>query len=441
MNKLAIFGGPKAVTQESGDLFTWPIITQEDEEAVLEVLRRGAMSGTDVTKKFEEEFAQWQGTKYALGFNNGTSSLHGALFGCGVGIGDEVICPSITYWASILQVFSLGGTVVFGEVDPNSLCLDPNDLEKKITPRTKAIMVVHYLGHPADMDPIMEIANRHGIKVIEDVSHAQGSLYKGRKVGTIGHVGAMSLMTGKAFAIGEAGMLVTDDREIYERAIALGHYERFGAEIQTESLRPYLGLPLGGYKYRMHQLSSAVGRVQLKYYDQRTEEIRQAVDYFWELLDGVPGLRPHRPQEPNSHMGGYYYPHGLYLPEELGGLSVTRFAEAVRREGVADCYPGCNRPLHLHPVFNTCDIYGAGKPTRIANSPVDIRQKPGSLPTCEGIGNRVYGIPWFKHYRPKQIEEYANAFRKVAENYQELLAEDPGDPQDLGGWHFFKHTK
>ncbi len=441
MSKFAIFGGPKAVTREPGDLFTWPIITREDEDAVLEVLRRGAMSGTDVTLKFEGEFAAWQGTKYALGFNNGTSSIHGALFGCGVGIGDEVICPSITYWASILQVFSLGGTVVFGEVDPVSLCLDPKDLEKRITPRTKAIMVVHYLGHPADMDPIMEIANRHGIAVIEDVSHAQGSLYKGRKVGTIGHVGAMSLMTGKAFAIGEAGMLVTDDQEIYERAIALGHYERFGDEIQTKSLRPYLGLPLGGYKYRMHQLSSAVGRVQLKYYDLRTQEIRRSVDYFWELLEGVPGVRPHRPTDPNSHMGGYYYPHGLYIPEELGGLSVTRFAEAVRAEGALDCHPGCNRPLHLHPVFNTCDVYGAGKPTRIANSPVDLRQEPGSLPTSEGIGNRVYGIPWFKQYRPEKIQEYAQAFRKVAENYKELLAEDPGDPADLGGWHFFKHSE
>lgn len=441
MNELAIFGSPKAITTETGDLFTWPIITQEDEEAVLGVLRRHAMSDTDVTEKFEEEFSSWQGTKYALGFNNGTSAIHAAMFGCGVGMGDEIICPSITFWASALQVFSLGATVIFAEADPVSLCLDPKDLEKRITPRTKAIIVVHYLGHPADMDSIMEIANRYGIKVIEDVSHAQGSLYKGRKVGTIGHVGATSLMTGKAFAVGEAGMLVTDDREIYERAIALGHYERFRENIQTQSLRPFLGLPLGGYKYRMHQLSSAVGRVQLKYYDQRTEEIRRAMDYFWELLEGVPGLRPHRPVEQNSHMGGYYSPRGLYLPEELGGLSVTRFTEAVRSEGVVDCYPGCNRPLHLHPVFNTCDVHGAGKPTRIANSPVDIRQKPGSLPISEVVGSRVYCIPWFKHYRPEMIEEYALAFRKVAENYEELLAEDTGNPAELGGWCFFKHTK
>jgi perosamine synthetase len=193
--KLAIFGGSKAVVSDPGDIFKWPIITKEDEDAVLEVLRRGAMSGTDVSRKFEEEFAVWQGTKYALGFNNGTSAIQAAMFACKVGVGDEIICPSVTYWASAAQVFSLGGTVVFADIDRDTLCINPKDIEHRISDRTKAIVVVHYLGHPADMDPIMEIANRHHIKVIEDVSHAQGGLYKGRKLGTIGHVGAMSLMS------------------------------------------------------------------------------------------------------------------------------------------------------------------------------------------------------------------------------------------------------
>lgn len=440
-SSLAIFGGPKAITKDPGDIFKWPIITKEDEEAVLDVLRRGAMSGIDVTMKFEEEFAKWQGTKYALGFSTGTSSLQAAMFGCKVGVGDEIICPSVTYWASAAPAFSLGATVVFAEVDPNTLCIDPNDIEHRITERTKAIVVVHYLGHPADMDPIMDIARRHGIKVIEDVSHAQGGLYKGRKLGTIGDVGAMSLMSGKSFAIGEAGMLVTDDREIYERAIAWGHYERFNAkDIQTEYLKPFAELPMGGYKYRMHQLSSAVGRVQLKYYDARCAEIRKAMNYFWDLLEGVPGLRAHRVDEKTgSNMAGWYAPHGLYRPEELGGLSVTRFAEAVRAEGCPYCVPGCNSALHLHPLFNTCDVYGDGKPTRIAHSNRDVRQPAGSLPISEQIGTRVYGIPWFKHYRPEIIEEYANAYRKVAENYEELLEGDPGNPPNLGAWHFVSH--
>lgn len=441
-SKLAIFGGDKAIKSDPGDMFKWPIITSEDEEAVLEVLRRGAMSNTDVTKQFEKEFAEWQGTKYTLGFCNGTSALQAAMYGCKIGVGDELICPSVTYWASAIQVFSLGGTVVFADIDPNSLCIDPKDIEKRITDRTKAIMVVHYLGHPADMDPIMEIARKHNLKVIEDVSHAQGGLYKGRKLGTFGDVAAMSLMSGKSFATGEAGILVTNDTEIYERAIALGHYDRYKeSTIETDYLKPYAGLPLGGYKFRMHQLSSAVARVQLKYYDARAEEIRKAMNYFWDLLEGVPGLRAHRPpKDSGSNMAGWYAARGIYNPEELGGLSVSRFTEAVRAEGFEGCYPGCNMPLHTHPLFKTCDVYGHGKPTRIANSTNDVRKLDVDLPVSESFGFRSYVIPWFKHFRPAIIEEYANAFRKAAENYKELLQGDKGNPPSLGGWStFFKH--
>lgn len=439
-SQLAILGGPKAVTLDQGDMFTWPIITQEDEDAALDVLRRGAMSGTDITMAFEKEFAAWQGLQYALGTCNGTAALLEAMFGCKVGVGDEIICPSITYWASAAPCYSLGATVVFAEVDPVSLCLDPNDIEHRITDRTKAIVVVHYLGHPADMDPIMAVARKHNVKVIEDVSHAQGGLYKGRKLGTFGDVAAMSLMAGKSLAIGEAGILATNDREIYERALAFGLYERFESGIQTEDLKPYIGLPLGGVKHRMHQISSAVGRVQLKYYDKRCEEIRKAMNYFWDLLEGVPGLRAHRPaKDSGSNMAGWYAAHGHFVPEEVGGLSVTRFAQAVAAEG-SPCSPGCNAALHLHPLFGTCDVYGHGKPTRIANSTRDLRQDRGSLPVSESVNSRVYGIPWFKHYRPEIIQQHAAAYRKVAENCQELLKDDPGNAENLGGWHFFKHT-
>jgi len=435
---LALFGGAKAVQSEPGDLFTWPIVTSEDEEAVLDVIRRRAMSGTDVTVEFEKEFARWQGTRHALAFSSGTASIQTALFACKVGVGTEIIAPSFTFWASCLQVFSLGGTVVFAEVEPDTLCLDPADIEHRVTDRTRAILVVHYLGHPADMDPILKIAETHGLKVIEDVSHAHGALYKGRKVGTLGHVGAMSIMSGKALAVGEAGMLVTDDREIYDRSLAWGHYERYAPEnVETESLQAFAGLPLGGYKYRMHQCSSAMGRVQLRHYDERCAEIQRAMNRFWDLLEGVPGIRPHRPpRDSGTTMGGWYEPHGLYRPEELGGLSVTRFCEAVAAEG-ARCYPGANACLHLHPLFNECDVYGHGKPTRIAHAARDLRQPRGSLPVSESLNARTYGVPWFKKDRPALIAEHAQAFRKVAENYEALLPDDPGDPRSLGGWSFF----
>jgi len=420
---LALHGGPKAVTIDPGDIFTWPIVTSEDEDAVLDVLRRGAMSGTDVTKQFEAEFADWIGTEFALGYPNGTESLRAAVWACGVRAGDEIICPSITYWASATPALGLGAAVNFADINPNTLCIDPDDVEHRICHRTKAIVVVHYAGHPCDMDRIMAIARRHGVRVIEDVSHAQGSLYKGRMCGTIGDVGAMSLMAGKSLAIGEAGMLVTDDRDIYERCIAYGHYERTGArshynspdqQVTDPSLRQFAGVPIGGFKHRMHQLSSAMGRVQLRYYPGRIAEIQRAMNRFWDLLEGVPGIRAHRPEPGSgSTMGGWYHARGLYRAEELGGLTSGAFCEAMRAEGVTMCVPGANAPLHTHNVFHYADLFGLGKPTMVAFAERDVRQGLGTLPVSEAVAETVIGVPWFKHDRPEVIEQYAAAFRRV----------------------------
>ena len=422
--ELAILGGPKAVAVDPGDLFRWPIITAEDEEAVLAVLRRGGMSGTDVTKEFEKDFAAWTGVEHALGYPSGTEALRAAMWACGVGAGDEIICPSITYWASAAPAQALGAAVHFADIGPESLCLDPADVEHRIGKRTKAIVVVHYAGYPADMDPIMAIAKRHGVPVIEDVSHAQGSLYKGRMCGTIGDIGAMSLMAGKSLAIGEAGIMVTNRRDLYERCVAYGHYERTGApsnynppdqQITDASLKPFSGIPIGGFKHRMHQLSSAVGRVQLRHYPERIQAIQAAMNRFWDLLEGTPGIRAHRPPAGSgSTMGGWYFARGLYRAEELGGLPCARFAEAVRAEGVANATPGANYPLHTHNVFHYADLFGTGRPTAVTWTERDVRQGPGTLPVAERSREIIIGVPWFKQDRPEVIAAYAAAYRKVA---------------------------
>ncbi len=430
MSELAVFGGPKAITRDTGDVFAWPIVTKEDEDAVLEVLRRGAMSGSDVTRQFEREFADWMGCDYAIGYCNGTASLLGAMWACGLGAGDELICPSMTYWASCTAALTLGAAVNFADIACDSLCIDPHDIEHRIGPRTKAIVVVHYAGHPCDMDPIMAIARRHGVKVIEDVSHAHGSLYKGRKVGTFGDVAAMSMMAGKSFAIGEAGMLVTNDKTILERCIAYGFYERTGVssryndsdvQVSDPDLLAYAGVPLGGAKHRLNQTCAAMGRVQLKYYDQRAAEIQRGMNRFWDLLEGVPGIRAHRPaKDSGSTMGGWYTARGLYRAEELGGLSCAKFCDAVSAEGV-NCVPGANACLHLHPMFHTADIFRMGQATMVAFGQRDVRQGPGTLPVAESITNIAFTVPWFKHDYPEIIEEYANAYRKVVEHADELL--------------------
>ena len=195
MSKLAIFGGEKSVKSDVGDMFKWPIVNEQMEQAIVKVLRDGAMSGVDITKQFEKKYAEWNGVNYALGFNTGTASIQTAMFAVGVGVGDEVIAPAVTYWATCLQAYSLGASIRFADIDPVTLCIDPADIERKINERTRAILVVHYLGHPADMDAIMAIAKKHNVKVVEDVSHAHGSLYKGQMTGSFGDAAGVSLMT------------------------------------------------------------------------------------------------------------------------------------------------------------------------------------------------------------------------------------------------------
>ena len=424
MSKLAILGGEKVATSSIAANIKWPIVNRAMEEGVLEVLRDGNMSGTNITKKFEAEFAKWQGSKYALAHSSGTASLQAAFFGVGLGHGDEIICPSITYWASVLPAMSLGATVVYADIDPVTLCLDPADFEKRITPRTKAVVVVHYCAYPAPMDEIMAIARKHNIKVIEDVSHAQGALYKGKMVGTIGDVGAMSLMSGKSFAIGEGGILVTDNQEIYERAILWGHYER-GGDITLPGLAEYKGLPCGGYKYRMHQLSSVVGLEQLKKYDSECAVIDKAMKYFWDGLKDLP-LDSHQPADANSTKGGWYACKGIYNAEAFDGLSLKYFIDAVAAEGGQYFAAGCNAALHTHGLFHTMDVYGDGKPTNTANNPdAGAINKEGDFPVAENICNSAFSIPWFKHFDRLLIDEQIAAVRKVCENYKDLLASDP----------------
>ncbi|MBO4262269.1 MAG: aminotransferase class V-fold PLP-dependent enzyme, partial [Clostridia bacterium] len=335
MEKLALLGGEPLIKEGAPeDLFKWPIITKEDEDAVMDVVRNNKFSGRDITEKFQEEFAAWQGTKYALGFTNGTMALSAAMFAIGLGAGDEIICPTKTYWGSVSQAMQFGASAVFCNIN-DKLSMDPDDLERCITPKTKAIMVVHYYGYPADMDRIMEIANKHNIIVMEDVSHAQGGMYKGKKLGTFGAIAAMSMMSWKTFAAGEMGMLVTNERKYYERAIAYGHYERFNGEYikECDDLKDYYYIALGGVKGRVNQVSAALGRGQLKYFDERCKEIRHAMNYFFDLLEGLPGIKPIRVDEKTgSHMGGFYNPTLSYYPDELGGLSSRRFADAVRAE-------------------------------------------------------------------------------------------------------------
>ena len=436
MSVLAINGGKADFTPSDWSSNTnlsikWPIYTKEDEEAIVDVLYKRQMSGSDITKKFEKAYAEYVNAKHVLGYCSGTAAMSATMWACGVGAGDEVIAPSLTYWATCAAAISLGATVNFADIDPVTLCLDPKDLEHRIGPRTKAIIVVHYLGHPADMDEIMAIARKHNVKVIEDASHSHGCLYKGVMTGTIGDIAGQSMMTGKSFALGEAGVIITNDQYLYERCISYGHYERTGVAnnfnssecfITDPELKHFAGVPMGGRKDRMNQWCSALGLVQLKYFPERVEKIDEAMQYLADEMDKLPGLKVHRPAKDSGTTKGAWYSTGChYNPEELDNLPLDKFIKAMTAENLP-VGPLCNFPLHLHPVFTEADLFNMGKPTALAFGQRDVRQGKGALPVSENAINRVFRFPRFVSMDYKaNIDSFVATIKKVIDNRGELL--------------------
>ena len=241
MNKLALLGGSPAVTIHKD--FRWPIISEAEIQAVADLLRSGAISDAgygDATRRLEEDWAAYLGAEFALARVDGTAALHSALFAAGVSAGDEVIVQSYNWIATVGTILAANAVPVFADIDPLTLTLDPADVRRRITPRTRAIMVVHLWGHPAAMDELNALAREHNLVVIEDASHAHGGIYRGRKVGTLGDIGVFSLQASKALPAGEGGLLVTHRREYFERALLLAQSPgRLNLHLQLEEHRRF----------------------------------------------------------------------------------------------------------------------------------------------------------------------------------------------------------
>jgi dTDP-4-amino-4,6-dideoxygalactose transaminase len=252
------------------------------------MFRYGAEDDPSFKKKcvtFEIEFAQKMGAAYCVGVSSGTGALLACLAALGIGAGDEVIVPGYTFIASISSIMLANAVPVLAEVD-ESLTLDPRDIEKRITSRTKAIMPVHMLGNPCDMDPIMAIAKKHGLYVIEDCCQACGAIYKGKRVGTIGDIGAFSLNIFKTITAGDGGAVITDSPELYERAFGYhdqGHKPmRTGVEVGNRSLV--------GMNMRMNELTGAVALAQLRKLDLIIELLKDKKAKLKARLANIPGV-------------------------------------------------------------------------------------------------------------------------------------------------------
>lgn len=424
-NELALFGGPKVLSTPVVE--TWRKIDQNVKNAVNRLMDDGICTlpgGTGVVQEFETAFAKMVGTKHALAMNSGTSTLHSAYVAAGIGPGDEVLVPTYTWHATITPVLHCAATPVFCDIDPRTLTIDPDDIERKITSRTKAIAVVHVWGNVCDMDRILAIAARHKLVVIEDCSHAHGASWKGRQVGSMGAIGCFSCQGPKAVSGGELGVAVTDDLELYDKMILIGHFGR--AKIgPDEAIRSVGDMSLGA-KYRAHAWAVAMGNEDLKRLPELNARRTRSYEILNEGLRDCPGLQVIHVL-PGAERGGYLEYKFQLTEEVLKIASRARIVEAVRAEGVplaADRYSNLNYTyglLHTAPLFTTFDLHSMGG---CFYDPQN-EKKPGpviSLPHSEGIAGLLVGMEAYAGVDERTVAQMAVGIRKVMERVEFLNA-------------------
>lgn len=400
MSDLAIDGGPQAVDLDR-DLFDHPRLSGRDERRVVEAMAEGDLSFPregGVTRRLEGRLGSLFETDHVVTTNNGTAALFSALFAVGDGTdprtaleGVDVLCPSYAWWSAVTPVVHLGGRPVFCEVEPDSLALDVADAAARLTPRTEAVVVPYMWGEPPEIDRLRAFADDHDLRVIEDASHAWGATYEGDPVGSLFDVGCLSMQAGKSLPAGEGGVLVTDDADLYERAVAVGHYRRidgdgrFGAFGNT-------GL---GYKFRMSPLNAALACSQMEVFGERRNRERELAATFRSHLSAVEGVRLPRTELPGYRRGSYFQ-YRLLVDFDALSADAATVREALAAEGcpVRTEYVPL---LHREAAFDGhAERYGAG-----------------ALPRTEAAYERIVTFPAFRRGTADEVGQYAAAIEKV----------------------------
>lgn len=419
MSELALRGGRRAVAIAPPHEL-WPPPALGEELADISAQRNtdlGIRGRTGPVFSFEQEFLSFLDNRrrYAVTFNSGTSALLAAYFALGVTDDVEVLGPALTYHAALSPVYALRGNVVLVDIDRASRCIDPTRIEEAITERTRVLTVVHQWGHPADMARILPIAERHGLRVVEDCSHAHGSRYRGRLCGTFGDVAVFSLQANKAIFAGEGGILVTNDSAIHDRATLLGHYrDRSRDEVVDPRLQRYWVTGFG-LKLRMSPFNALVASHSLKHFGHRMDGRHKCLNYLRDRLSEVDYIETVEVSD-HAFMGAWYGFKPLYRPERLGGLPKDSLIEALRAEGVEVSNPSgpCLATLPLY--LEAADGVFSGKATNSAND-------PARLPVACDVEQRSLSLPTF--YDPARdvslIDQYVEAFKKVGDHHRELL--------------------
>ena len=385
INALAINGGSRAVPE--GLTRLWPSIGEPERSAVLRVLDSGIMSGSHApeVRALEREFAEYAGSKHCLSTNSGTAALHIAVAAAGIGPGDEVITSAFTFLASALAVLHHNAVPVFADIDPVTFNINPAEIERKITPRTKAIMPVHIHGLPADMDEIRRIALRRNLIVIEDAAQAHGATYKGKKVGTLGDMAAFSVQSSKNLSAGEGGLFTTNNATYYEKANCVRQFGEQAADTTTAGLDPEHPLDdlrdynavMMGWMYRMTSLTAAIARCQLARLDEHNANAKRNAEFLSGRLRQFDLITP--PCVPADRTS-VYHKYRIWLhPERLdAGLNPKRFRNALmkslRREGVETVLWQVT-PVPSQGLFEQQAGYGKGCPWTCNSSAVRYRDE------------------------------------------------------------------
>jgi dTDP-4-amino-4,6-dideoxygalactose transaminase len=424
MAKLAINGGIKVIDRPLGK--SWPIYGQREEEALLEVLHSGmwwrgggSLDGNESkVTAVEEAFADYQDAAYGVAVNNGTVALECALRAAGVEAGHEVIVPALTFVASATAIVMVNGIPVFADIDPETFNLAPDAFEAAITPKTKAVVVVHNGGYPADMDRIIEIADRHGVVVIEDAAHAHGSEWRNTRVGALSGLGTFSFQAFKPLTSGEGGMVITNDKEFAEKAFSYHHIGRLPG-------RPFYEFHRVGTNLRMTEWQAAVLLAQLSRLDEQIAIRERNGSYLDQGLKEIPGVDP-IDRDPRVTRWGFYYRNFLYDREAFEGVPRDVFIEAVQAEGAPIRAGAHGRPIYKNPVFQEMNFGETGCPIScpLYGEPVDFTDV--YCPQAEYASSHVaLSIPHatFLGDDQRDMDLILKAIAKVRTNVDELKGE------------------
>ncbi|WP_054949759.1 DegT/DnrJ/EryC1/StrS family aminotransferase [Numidum massiliense] len=404
---LAIDGGPKVKTTSFG---TGKRFGLAEARQLLEALEQNTLfyhSGGKV-KTFLDDFNQMYGVPYSVATSSGTAAIHVALLAAGVTVGDEVITSPITDMGTLVGILYQNAIPVFADLHPHTYNMDPKSIEQCITPRTKAILVVHLAGNPCDMDQIMAIAREHKLKVVEDCAQSYLSYYKGKLVGTIGDYGCFSTNDFKHISTGDGGIVTVNSGEEADHyrvhAFADKNYRRFSQNVtgSIHTLAP---------NYRMTELQGAVGIAQLKKLPAICEKRRRYGDRITASISGLPGIFPH---EVTAGGKCSYWFYMFRIEEQELTCARDTFAAALSAEGIP-CSPGyIPHAVYEHGLFRQRQAY---ENSHFPFDLSDVRYETGLCPHAEAILRTAINMPVSEFYSERDVEDIIEAIRKVAHHY------------------------